>query len=327
MARNSEEIKVGVMVVAAAALFLTAAVFVGGYNVLRKKTVAYTTYVKFAGGLQPGTFVRFGGLKVGTVHSAKIDPQDSTLIRIRFEVKAGTPLRTNSRARISSLGFLGENYLEVSAGTRDAALLPPDSEVPAQEIVQLADVFNNVNNITVNANKLVNDLDDRLLVVTDNFNQLIGNLNAVVGPENRGHVNTSLANLDAMLAESRPRLTRTLASLESASAKLGPTMGKANQTIDRAGTLATNLNSVVEENRKEIRDGLLDLGRSLLEARQLIMNLNDTLESNRANLDESLENIRVSSQNLKQFTDTIKQRPFSLIRIKAGKDRVPGGGK
>ena len=58
----------------------------------------------------------------------------------------------------------------------------PDSEVPSQEIVQLAEVFNNVNNITVNANKLVNDLDDRLLVVTDNFNQLIGNLNAVVGP-------------------------------------------------------------------------------------------------------------------------------------------------
>jgi len=84
---------------------------------------------------------------------------------------------------------------------------------------------------------------------------------------------------------------------------------------------------VVEENRKEIRDLLLDVGRSLLEARQLIMNLNDTLESNRANLDESLENIRASSQNLKQFTDTIKPASFSLIRIKSEKDRVPGGGK
>jgi phospholipid/cholesterol/gamma-HCH transport system substrate-binding protein len=327
MARNSEEIKVGVMVIAAAVLFLTAAIFVGGYNVLRRKTITYTTYVKFAGGLTPGTFVRFGGLRVGTVRSADIDPRDSTRIRLRFEVDAGTPLRANSRARISSLGFLGENYLEVSAGTRDAALLPPGSEVTSQEIVQLADVFNNVNNITVNANKLVNDLDDRLLAVTDNFNQLIGNLNAVVGPENRGHLNASLANLDATLAESRPHLTKTLANLESTSAKLGPAIENANQTISRAGTLATNLNAVVEENRKQIRDDLFDLGRSLLEAHQLIMNLNDSLESNRANLDETLENIRASSQNLKQFTDTIKQRPFSLIRVKAEKDRVPGGGK
>jgi phospholipid/cholesterol/gamma-HCH transport system substrate-binding protein len=264
---------------------------------------------------------------VGTVRSAAIDPQDSTRIRLRLEVDAGTPLRTNSRARISSLGFLGENYLEISPGTRDAALLPPNSEVPSQEIVQLAEVFNNVNNITVNANKLVNDLDDRLLVVTDNFNQVVGNLNAVMGPENRRHINASLANLDAMLAESRPRLTQSLASLESASTKLGPTIDNANQTIDRAGTLATNLNSVVEGNRQEIHDVLLDLRHSLREAQQLIVNLNDTLESNRGDLDESLENIRVSSQNLKQFTDTVKQRPFSLIRIKAGKDRVPPGGK
>jgi ABC-type transporter Mla subunit MlaD len=53
----------------------------------------------------------------------------------------------------------------------------------------------------------------------------------------------------------------------------------------------------------------------------------ETLDANRANLDETLENIRASSQNLKQFTDTIKQRPFSLIRIKAQKDRVPPLGK
>ncbi len=137
MARNSEDVKVGVLILVAAVLFLVALVFVGGYNVLRKKMVTYTTYVKFAGGLQPGTFVRFGGLKVGAVRSADIDPQDSTRVRIAFDVKAGTPLRTNSRARISTLGFLGENYLEVSPGNREAALLPAGSEVPAQETVQL----------------------------------------------------------------------------------------------------------------------------------------------------------------------------------------------
>lgn len=327
MARNSEDIKVGVMLILAGVLFFTALVFVGGYNILRKKMVTYTTYVKFAGGLQPGNFVRFGGLKVGTVRSADIDPRDSTRIRIRLEVESTTPVRVNSRARISSLGFLGENYLEVSPGTRDAAVLPAGSEIPAQEIVQLADVFNNANNITVNANKLVNDLNDRLLVVADNLNQLIGNLNAVVGPENREHINTSLANIDTILADTRPRLSRTLTHIDSASAKLGPVIDNANQTIGRVDTLATNLNGVVEDNRKEIQEVLVDLRRSLLDARQLLVDLNDTLETNRANLDESLENIRVSTQNLKQFTDTIKQRPFSLIRIKTEKDREPPLGK
>ena len=104
-----------------------------------------------------------------------------------MQVDPGTPVKTNSMARISSLGFLGENYVEVSPGTRNAPLLPAGSEIPAMEIVQLSDVFNNVNNITVNATKLVNDLDDQVLVLAKNANQLIKSLNDVVSPENKEH--------------------------------------------------------------------------------------------------------------------------------------------
>ncbi|MBZ5564195.1 MAG: MlaD family protein [Acidobacteriia bacterium] len=327
MARPGEEIKVGVVVVVAVVLFLTALVFVGGVNLLRKKKVTYTTYFKFAGGLEPGSFVRFGGFKVGAVQSARIDPEDSTRIRVRLLVDEGTPVRTNSRARISTLGFLGENYVEVSPGTREAPRLAPGSEIPSVEIVQLADVFNNVNNITLNANKLVNDLDDRFLVLADNANQLINNINSITGEENRQHFNSVLANADSLLKDSRPRVDRTLANLETASAKIGPTIDNASATIDKTNVLAGHLDQVVVENRKEIHDSLLQLQTSLADAQRMIGDLDETLNSNRGNLDETLENIRVSSQNLKQFTDTVKQKPFSLIRIKAQKDRLPPTGK
>jgi phospholipid/cholesterol/gamma-HCH transport system substrate-binding protein len=327
MAKRSEEIKVGALMVVAVVVFLSALVFVGGVNLLRKKRVTYTTYFKFAGGVEPGNFVRFGGLKVGTVSAAEIDPQDLTRIRVRLSVREGTPFRANSTARISTLGFLGENYVEVSPGTRDAPLLKPGSEIRAEEIVQLADVFNNVNNVTVNANKLVNDLDDRFLILANNANELITNLNGVVSAENRQRIDSALANVDAMLAETRPQLRSTMANLDSASAKLGPTIEKADATMDKSNTLVTNLNSVVEQNREEIHATLLEMHRALEDAKRLMVNLNDTLVSNRTNLDEALENIRASSQNLKQFTDTIKRRPFSLIRIKAEKERVPPTGK
>jgi len=327
MARQHEEVRVGAVVIAATVVFLTALVFVGGVNLFRKKKVTYTTYFKFAGGLEAGSFVRFGGLKVGTVHSAEIDPEDSTRIRVRLLVAGGTPIRRNSKARISSLGFLGENYVEVSPGTRDTALLPPGREIPSVEIVQLADVFSNVNNITVNANKLVNDLDDRFLVLADNTNQVLKNVNAVVGPENQQHLTAALANADALLAESRPRVNKTLANLEKASNKFGPTLDNANATITQTKTLAGNLDAVVVENRKQIQDTLIRLHQTLTDAQRLMAAVDDTLESNRANLDETLENIRVSSQNLKEFTDTIKQRPFSLIRVKTQKDRAPRFGK
>lgn len=327
MERRREEVKVGIVVAVAGLAFLSALVFVGGANLFRKKKVTYTTYFRFAGGLEPGSYVRFGGLKVGTVHAAQIDPRDSTRIRVQLQVAADIPIRTNSRTRISTLGFLGENYVEISPGTRDAPRLPAGSEIPAVEIVQLADVFNNANNVTVNANKLVNDLDDKILVIANNANQLITNLNAVVNARNRQHFDAALANVDAMLAELRPKVNQILANLETATTKLNPAIENANTTFTRANTLVGNMNELVQENRKEIHDVLLRLRGSLTDLQQLLADVDDTLASNRENLDETLENIRVSSQNLKQFTDTIKQRPFSLIRVKTEKDRVPSVGK
>jgi hypothetical protein len=87
------------------------------------------------------------------------------------------------------------------------------------------------------------------------------------------------------------------------------------------------MNGLVEDNRKEIHDALVQLHISLRDAQNLILEINDTLEMNRTNLDETLENIRITSENLKQFTNTIKQRPFSLVRVKTEKDRVPPTGK
>jgi len=327
MGRTNEEVKVGLVVIVAVLLFLVALVFVGGVNLLRKKKIEYTSYFKFAGGLEPGNLVRYGGFKVGNIKSAALDPTDSTRIKVVLQVNPGTPIKTNSKARISSLGFLGENYLEISPGTRDAAPLPPGSEIPAVEIVQLADVFNNVNNITLTSTKLVNDLDERVLTLSDSANQLIRNLNDVVSPENKQHFNSVLASSDSMLKESRPHIEKTLANLETVSGKMSPTIDNLNGTIGRANKLTDHLDGVIVENRKEIRETLLRLQTSLAEAERLINDIDDTLGANRGNLDETLENIRATSENLKEFTDTVKQKPYSLIRIKAEKDHVPPGGK
>lgn len=327
MSRTGDEIKVGIVVASGVLLFLVALVFVKGVDLLRQKKAEYRTHFKFAGGLEPGSTVRFGGLKVGKVKSAALDPDDNTLVRIMLEVEPNTPIRADSKARISSLGFLGENYMEISAGKRDSPLLPPGSEIQTVEIVQLDEVFNNVNNITVNATKLVNDLDAQVLVLSKNANDLIANVNDVVSPENKEHFNSALANVDGMLKEMRPELQRTLANVDAASAKISPTIDNVNVTLGKANTLTDHLDSVVTENRKVIHDSLLNLQTSLQKMQGLIDDLDDAIGSNRGNLDETLENIRAVSENLRQFSETIKQHPYSLVRIKVEKDRQPPSGK
>ena len=45
------------------------------------------------------------------------------------------------------------------------------------------------------------------------------------------------------------------------------------------------------------------------------------LRGNDSKLDDTVENLRIATENLDQLTDSLKQRPWSLVRIKQEKDR------
>jgi hypothetical protein len=52
--------------------------------------------------------------------------------------------------------------------------------------------------------------------------------------------------------------------------------------------------------------------------------LNRTLNANSENIDDILSNFRQASQNLRQFTETLKQRPYTLLRSSLPPPHVPG---
>jgi len=38
-------------------------------------------------------------------------------------------------------------------------------------------------------------------------------------------------------------------------------------------------------------------------------------------IDDTIENLRTAAENLDEFTDSVKQRPWSLVRVKQPEDR------
>ena len=59
----------------------------------------------------------------------------------------------------------------------------------------------------------------------------------------------------------------------------------------------------------------------------LLDHLNRALDQNSDNIDELLENVRISTENLKGLTETLRSKPASLIRGIHVEDRQPGGGR
>jgi|SRR5208337_1021757 len=74
-------------------------------------------------GLTEASPVLFNGIRFGAVRSIELVPEDTRKVRALISVRGDTPVRTNSRARISQQGLAGFIAMEITPGTPDAAML------------------------------------------------------------------------------------------------------------------------------------------------------------------------------------------------------------
>jgi len=74
-------------------------------------------------GLTEASPVLFNGIRFGAVRSIELVPEDTRKVRALITVRGDTPVRTNSRARISQQGLAGFIAMEITPGTPDAAML------------------------------------------------------------------------------------------------------------------------------------------------------------------------------------------------------------
>ncbi len=314
---RSEEVKVGLFVLATVALLLLTLVLVGGFNILQKPMNAYTLRTRFAGGLDTGAPVRYAGIKVGRVEGTRFDPEDPTRVVIAISVNPKTPVRTDSKAQVSALGMLGEYYVEISPGSPEASPLPTGGEIQVEESVQWTQLVNRVGAIAGEAEGVLGDAGPRL-------NQVLDNVTELTGEENRRHLERLLSQMDEMVTEARPQIRSALAHVDSASAKIDQFMGDIQSTREVLDQLLASWSGLTSGEDAEVQQALRNLRQALTRAEQTLDEVRRLLVANRQHLDVSMENFRVSSENIREFTDTIKQRPYSLVRIKNPPDRKPG---
>src|SRR5580700_5297905 len=155
-----ERTLVGLFVlIAGGLLFGTMLAVSGGIGT---STVSHRAYFKFAGGVQAGAPVRYGGLTVGKVDRVRVDPANTTRIEIQLAVDRDAPLKTDSVAKISTLGPLTDNYIEISTGSLQAALAQPDSVLQSAEAFGLPQLGDAVQAMLPDIQRAVQKLNQNL---------------------------------------------------------------------------------------------------------------------------------------------------------------------
>lgn len=319
MAEKRDQVFVGLFVLIAAAVLIGMVFAISGAFGRTSKT--YHAYFPFAGGLERGATVRYaGGPKVGRVEKLAIDPQDPAHIDIVFSVQTDLPVKTDSHVKIMSISPLGDNHLEVLPGGAQTALAPPGLLLPSDTYLDFNVLTAQINDLAPQAKLLIQSLNDRaadLKVTVDRVNELLS-------AENRANLSATLAGTRGVIEENRPRIKSTIQHLDSVSQKLEPLLQDLHKDSEEANQALTHLDTVLGENSADVRQSVIELRKSLTTLTDITGRLDQTLDVNTENIDELLDNFRRVSQNLKEFTNTIKRRPYTLIRATNPPDHKPG---
>jgi len=319
MQAKREQVFVGLFVIVAVALLIATVFTLSG--AFAGPARHYHAKFHNAAGLERGSSVRYeGGPKIGRVEGVRIDPKDPTFMDMEFSVKDELPIKTDSRVAILSFSPLGDNHLEIRAGSpaapraADGAVLPADQYVGFNELTeQINKVMPQAQDLMANLNVRVNELSVTLKRVNDLLND-----------QNRANISASISDLQGMLREDRPVIKSTLNNVNGASAKLTPMLDDLRKTSDQANETLKKIDAVIGDNREDLRASIKKLRESLDNVSILTRHLNQTVDINAETFDELLMNLRDVSENLREFTDIIKTRPSELIRSTTPREHKPG---
>lgn len=301
------EAKVGAFVIGCFAILAFTVIYLVNAQ-FSGDNVPYRTYLRYAGGLEPGALVLFGGINVGKVTSVRPWKSDPTKIEILLNVKQGTPLNQASVAKLGMTSVMSAASLSITTGSNDATRLPPGSSIPSQEAASLDEIAGKMAIVADNANDLIVQARGELQGISGDARNLLANLNTLSGQPTQRKVQTALDQVNTLLATERPKINQI-------SDQLITLTQHADDTVQ-------NVNGTVSDVRGPIRKDLVDLQNTLQQAKHLLGDIQVMVRANDYKIDDTVENLRVATDNLDQLTDSLKQRPWGLIRIKQPKDRA-----
>ena len=295
------EAKVGAFVLASLVILTSTVVYLANAQ-FRGGKVAYRTYLRYAGGLEPGAPVLFGGIKAGNVTKVRPWPSDPTRIEILVEIKEGTPVNQKSVAKLGSVSVMSEPTLMVSTGTNEADRIAPGQAIPSQESIALDEIAAKIAIVAGNANDLIVQVQGELGGISSDARTLLANLNSVTTDE-------------------RPKLDHIADQLLALSQHADGVIAKVGPVVDHADSAIQNVNGVIRDSREPIRVDLAEVQSTLQQAKSVLADMQGVVRSNDFKIDDTVENLRSATENLDHLTDQLKQRPWSLIRIKQPKER------
>lgn len=262
-------------------------------------------------GLSVGGVVQYNGIKVGDVRDLRLAPQDPRQVIARIRVRAGTPIKTDTQAKLTLTGLTGITLIQLTGGSPAAALLEPE---PGQEVaVIVADESA--------LQKLLTSTED----IAATASNVLVRIDRVLSDENMERVGRIVANVETLsdaLAGERDSIASLIADASKAAAGLRTATAAAEAGFRRFdGTLEGIDQSLVAR----LPELVQRLDRSLAAIEAVGLRADAVLAENRAALASfgqqglaqvgpAVTELRALLRELTRLSQQLRDEPGSLLR-------------
>ena len=233
-----------------------------------------TAHFSSVAGLDRKAAVRIAGVRVGKVEDIFLEGSQAVLT---LSLNPDVQLHEGAVAQITSLGMLGDKYIEILPGDFRLPLLPQGAVLGGATTPSFDDVM-----------RVATEIGADVKEVTE---ALRGTIGGPQGEEAIGEIVANIreltASLKILIAENQVNVNQTTANFAEFSATLRDEMPK---ITDKMNLLADQLNGVVGENR-------------------------DDVQASMSNIRELSARLQVSAENLNQITGKIASGEGSIGKL------------
>jgi len=251
-------------------------------------------------GLSEGGEVHFNGIRVGEVTDLNLDPNKGDQVIARIRVDGTTPVRVTSRAQLEPQGITGLNYIQITAGNPQSAILKdqyPDNVVPViqSQPSPIAELLSGSGTV--------------LAQTVDALNRI----NRVLSDDNVRSFSTSLKNIESLSTELEAR-KGMLQQLEQA-------LTRANSAVAEYEALAVSTRGIVEGDG---RQAVANINAAAEEARTAVASINriatgaegpvnDFVTTGLPQMQQAIQGLEDATRSLEGLIDEVRSSPRDFI--------------
>jgi len=161
------KLRVGIVITAALVVMFLAIMFSGHIeDIFSPQAVIYADFSDVRG-LRPGAPVWFSGIEIGKVRSMAFHKGREIRVSLAIERDVLQHLRKDSSATILTLGLLGDKYLELGAGSSEAAALRAGDSLVGSTQLEFQDIMEKSKESISRLNDLAKRLDSFIAMIEE----------------------------------------------------------------------------------------------------------------------------------------------------------------